>query len=125
MEEESASYMNKLKRQALVNGLDLPMLSIHQDFVDPDPAGRNKHIDHTKHCLDLCPQMGIPCMRLNSGRWGTIQSFDDLMKSNGSEPPLEGYTNDDAFKWCIDSIEKCILHAEQAGVIMALETAGG
>lgn len=125
MEDESTSYMNKLKRLALVNGLDLPMLSIHQDFVDPDPAVRNKHIDHTKHCIDLCSQMGIPCMRLNSGRWGTIKSFDDLMKANGSEPPLEGYTNDDAFKWCIDSIEKCIPHAEQAGVIMALENHWG
>jgi L-ribulose-5-phosphate 3-epimerase len=37
MEEESSGYLNKLKRAAFVNGLDLIMLSIHQDFVSPDP----------------------------------------------------------------------------------------
>ena len=125
MAEESVGYMNRLKRLAFVNGLDLIMLSIHQDFVDPDAAQRQKHIDHTKHCIDLAAQMGIPCVRLNSGRWGTIKSFDDLMAAGGVEPPLEGYTDDDAFQWCIDSTEKCIPHAEKAGVVMALENHWG
>jgi sugar phosphate isomerase/epimerase len=125
MEEESASYMNRLKRRAWENGLDLVMLSIHQDFVDPDPATRQKDIDHTKHCIDLAAQMGIPAIRLNSGRWGTIRSFDDLMKAKGDEPPIEGYVKDDAFKWCIDSIEKCLPHAEKAGVVMAIENHWG
>jgi L-ribulose-5-phosphate 3-epimerase len=125
MEYESVAYMNKLKRLAWVNGLDLIMLSIHQDFVDPDPALRQKHVDHTKHCIDLAAQMGIPCIRLNSGRWGTIRSFDDLMAAGGVEPPLEGYTDNDAFQWCIDSIEKCLPHAERAGVVMALENHWG
>lgn len=125
MEEESAAYMNRLKRQAWANGLDLVMLSIHQDFVDPDPEVRQKDIDHTKHCIDLAAQMGIPAIRLNSGRWGTIRSFDDLMKAKGDEPPIEGYVKDDAFKWCIDSIEKCLPHAEKAGVVMAIENHWG
>ena len=29
--------------------------------------------------------MSIPCVRLNSGRWKTIKSFDDLMKVKGAE----------------------------------------
>jgi sugar phosphate isomerase/epimerase len=125
MEEESASYMSRLKRRAWENGLDLVMLSIHQDFVDPDPATRQKDIDHTKHCIDLAAQMGIPAIRLNSGRWGTIRSFDDLMKAKGDEPPIEGYVKDDAIKWCIDSIEKFLPHAEKAGVVMAIENHWG
>ena len=36
------------------------MLSIHQDFVHPDPAERQKHVDHTKHCIELAAQLGIP-----------------------------------------------------------------
>jgi hypothetical protein len=36
MESEDVSYMNKLKQLAFAAGLSLPMLSIHQDFVDPD-----------------------------------------------------------------------------------------
>jgi sugar phosphate isomerase/epimerase len=125
MADETPAYMNKLKRLALAHGLDLIMLSIHQDFVSPDAAERQKNIDHTKHCLDLAYHLGIPCIRLNSGRWGTVKSFDELMKLNGQEPPLEGYTDDDAFKWCIDSIEKCVPHAEKAGVVMALENHWG
>jgi sugar phosphate isomerase/epimerase len=125
MAEESTGYLNKLKRLAFVNGLDLYMLSIHQDFVDPDPAKRQKDIDHTKHTIDLAHQMGIPSIRLNTGRWNTIRSFDDLMTAKGDEPPIEGYNDEDAFKWVIDSIEKCLPHAEQRGVVMAIENHWG
>jgi sugar phosphate isomerase/epimerase len=117
--------MNDLKRRAFLAGLALPMLSIHQDFVDPDPAARKKAIDHTRHCLDLAHQMGIPVIRLNSGRWGTIESFDELMKVKGNEPPIEGHTHDEAFDWCIDAIEQCLPHAERSGVMMALENHWG
>ncbi|MBA2645687.1 MAG: sugar phosphate isomerase/epimerase, partial [Pyrinomonadaceae bacterium] len=50
MAEESQAYLNKLKRAAFVKGLDLMMLSIHQDFISPDQAERRKHIEHTKRC---------------------------------------------------------------------------
>jgi L-ribulose-5-phosphate 3-epimerase len=125
MAEESTEYLNKLKRLAFTNGLSLYMLSIHQNFVSPDEKIRQQNIEHTKHCIDLASQMGIPAIRLNSGRWGTIPSFDDLMKVKGDEPPLAGYKNDDAFAWCIDSIEKCLPHAARAGVVLALENHWG
>ncbi len=125
MKDESTAYMNTLKQLAFRNGLDLVMLSIHQDFVFPGADERRKHIEHTKHCIDLAAQMGIPCVRLNSGRWKTIQSFNDLMKVKGDEPPLPGYTNDDAFRWCVDSIRECLPHAEKAGVTLALENHWG
>ncbi|MHC4597284.1 MAG: hypothetical protein ACYS19_20355 [Planctomycetota bacterium] len=47
-------------------------------------------------------------MRLNTGTWGTSKNFDDLMEKRGIEPPLPGYTDEDGFKWVIDSIEKCL-----------------
>ena len=125
MESEDTSYLNKLKRYAWVNGVDLINLSIHQDFVDPDPEKRKKAIEHTKHCIELAYQMGIPAIRLNSGRWDTVESFDKLMELKGQEPPIEGYNKDDAFKWCIDSIKKCIPTAEEHGVVMALENHWG
>ncbi len=125
MASESKQYMNRLKRMAWENGLDLFFLSIHQDFVDPDPARRQKAIDHTKHCIDLAYQMGIPAIRLNTGRWGTSGSFDELMEKGGVETPLEGYTDEDAFNWCVESINECLPTAEQAGVVMALENHWG
>jgi len=65
MTDESPAYLNKLKQAAFRNSLALPMLSIHQDFVAPSAEERQKHIAHTKHCIDLASQMGIPCIRLN------------------------------------------------------------
>jgi sugar phosphate isomerase/epimerase len=125
MTDDSPAALNRLKRLALINGLDLIMLTIHQDFVSPDPDERQKAVDHTRRCIDLAYQLGTPAIRLNSGRWKTIASFDDLMKAKGKEPPLPGYQEDDGFKWCIDSIEQCIPAAEKAGVVLALENHWG
>jgi L-ribulose-5-phosphate 3-epimerase len=125
MAEESPAYLNKLKNLAWQHGLSLPMLSIHQDFVHPDAAERNKNIAHTERCIDLAAQMGIPAVRLNSGRWKTIKSFDDLMKVKGNEPPLPGYSLEDAFRWCVESIRACLPRAEKAGVVLALENHWG
>jgi sugar phosphate isomerase/epimerase len=125
MQEETPGYLNRLKQAAFRSGLSLPMLSIHQDFVSPDAAEREKHIAHTRHCIGLAAQMAIPAVRLNSGRWKTIKSFDDLMKVKGNEPPLPGYSLDDAFRWCVDSIRECLPHAEKAGVVLALENHWG
>src|SRR5262245_48511627 len=37
MDSEERGYLEKLKRTAFTNGIDLICLSIHQDFVDPSP----------------------------------------------------------------------------------------
>ena len=125
MDGEAPGYLRKLKRHAFVNGVDLISLSIHQGFVSPDPKKRQRNIDHTVKCLELAHELGIPCIRLNTGRWGTIKSFDALMAARGIEPVLPGHTEDEGFKWCIDSIEKCLPAAEKNGVLMALENHWG
>ncbi len=125
MESEEKTYLNRLKRYAFQKGVALISLSIHQDFVSPDEAERQEAIDHTKHCIDLAHQMGIPSIRLNSGRWGTSGSFDALMANRGIEQPIEGYTDDDAFGWCINSIKECLPNAEEKGVLLALENHWG
>jgi len=122
---EHRAYLRKLKRHAFRNGIELVCLSIHQDFVQKDPGDLQKQIDHTHKCLEIAYELGIPCIRLNSGRWKTIQDFDDLMKARGIEPIPAGCTEDDGFKWCIEGIQKCIPKAEQCGVVMALENHWG
>jgi L-ribulose-5-phosphate 3-epimerase len=125
MESEDNAYIQKLKKHAFVNDIAFTCLSIHQSFVSPDKEFLAKEIEHTKRCIELAARMGIPCLRLNSGRWGTIKSFDELMKARGVEPILPGYTEDDGFKWCIDSIQQCLPTAEQHGVLLALENHWG
>jgi len=125
MDSEDASYVNMLKRRAWEQGLSIPMLSIHQDFVDPDPKARQKGVDHTIHCLELAARLGAPAIRLNTGRWGTTGSFDELMALGGKETPIEGYDDQDAIRWCVDSINACIASAAKYGVVMALENHWG
>jgi len=125
MDSEEKSYIHNLKRQAFENGIAFTCLSIHQGFVSPDKDVLRKEIEHTKKCIALAAAMGIPCLRLNSGRWNTIKSFDELMKNRGIEPILPGYSENDGFKWCIDSIHQCLPAAEEYGVLLALENHWG
>ena len=125
MEGESNDYLQKLKRHAVINGIDLCGMSIHQRFLSPDKEYRQKNIDHTLKCIELAYKLGIPVMRLNTGTWGTSKSFDDLMEKRGIEAPLAGYTDEDGFKWVIDSIEKCLPTTEKCGVILGLENHWG
>lgn len=122
---EHRVYLRNLKRHAFRNGIDLVCLSIHQDFVQPEASERQKQIDHTLKCIEIAYEMGIPCIRLNSGRWRTIKSFEDLMKARGIEPIMPGHTQDEGFAWCAECIEKCLPKAADCGVILALENHWG
>lgn len=123
--DSGIGYLQKLKRHAFRSGIDLVCLSIHQDFVDPSADVRRQQVEHTHKCIDIAHELGVPCIRLNSGRWNTIPSFDDLMKARGDEPILPGHTEDEGFKWCIEGIERCLRKAERCGVILALENHWG
>jgi sugar phosphate isomerase/epimerase len=125
MTDESNAYLQMLKRRAFVNGLALCGFSTHQGFVSPDPAVRQQNIEHTLHCLQLAHELGVPTMRVNTGRWQTIKSFDELMANRGIEPRLEGYSDDDGFGWVIDSFAQLLPHAEKYGVLMGLENHWG
>ena len=117
--------LHKLKRVALVNGLDLCGLSTHQGFVSPDETERNRNIAHTQHCLDVAYDLGIPTIRDNTGRWGTTEKFDELMANGGQEPTQEGFTDDQGFSWVIDAYGQLATHAEKRGVVMGLENHWG
>lgn len=118
-------YLQKLKRHAFTHGVDLICLSIHQDFVNDDAAARQKEVDHTLKCIEIAHALGIPCIRLNSGRWNTLPSFDALMKARGVEPVPPGQTEEDGFRWCIECIEQCLPRAAELGVVLALENHWG
>ena len=125
MEGESNDYLQNIKRHAVINGIDLCGMSIHQRFLSPDKDYRQENIDHTTKCIDLAYKLGVPVMRLNTGTWGTSKNFDDLMAHRGIEEPLPGHTDEEGFKWVIDSIEKCLPAAEKSGVILGLENHWG
>jgi sugar phosphate isomerase/epimerase len=125
MENASNDYLQRLKRRALLYGLDLCGLSTHQTFLTPDAAVRQRNVDRTIGCIELAYKLGIPTIRVNTGTWQTSKNFDELMKNRGIEPPLKGYTDDDGFGWVIDGLSRCLKAAEQSGVLLALENHWG
>ncbi len=125
MTDESPAYLRDLKRHAFLRGIDLVMFSIHQDFVSPWADERETAVQHTQYGIELALQLGIRAVRINSGRWRTISSFNDLMKVKGNEPPMAGYTEEDALQWCIAGMKQCIPAAEKAGIMLMLENHWG
>src|SRR6266481_5850583 len=62
------SYLQKLKRHAFHNGIAPVCLSIHQNFVQKDPAERQRQVEHTHKCLEVAHELGMQFIRPNSGR---------------------------------------------------------
>lgn len=123
--DTSNESLQKLKQRALINGMDLCGFSTHQGWVSPDPAERKKNTKKTIDSIELAYKLGIPTMRVNTGRWGTSRNFDELMANRGIEPTLEGYTDEDGFKWVIDGLSECLPTAEKCGVTLGLENHWG
>jgi L-ribulose-5-phosphate 3-epimerase len=125
MEDESTAAVNKIKRQAHSLGLALMGFSTHQGFVSPDAELRRSNVQKTLQQIELAARLGIPTMRINTGRWGTIKSFDELMARKGIEPPLADHTEQEAFGWVIGAIEALIPRAQECGVVLGLENHWG
>ncbi len=125
MHTKEDAYLRELKRRAFVNGMSLCGMSTHQGFVSPDAKVRESNIEKTKASIELAYKLGIPTIRVNTGRWGTTKDFDQLMKDRGIEKPLDGYKDEDGFPWVIDSLEKCLPTAEKCGVVLGLENHWG
>jgi sugar phosphate isomerase/epimerase len=125
MEDESTAAVNKIKRQAHALGLALMGFSTHQGFVSPDSELRRTNVQKTLHQIELAARLGIPTMRINTGRWGTIKSFDELMARKGIEPPPGAHTEREALGWVIGAIEELMPKAEERGVVLGLENHWG
>jgi sugar phosphate isomerase/epimerase len=125
MTAEDNAALQKIKRRAFVNGLDLMGFSTHQGFLSPNREVRQKNVDHTLRCIELAYAMGIPTMRVNTGTWGTSKNFDELMKNRGIEPPPKGVTDEDGFKWVAEAFAQLVKAAEKCGVVLGLENHWG
>jgi sugar phosphate isomerase/epimerase len=125
MHSKEPGYLQRLKRRAFELGLDLCGLSTHQSFLSPDREKRRRNVELTIASIELAYSLGIPTIRVNTGRWGTSESFDALMANRGIEPPLPGYSDQDGYPWVIEAISQCLPAAQRCGVVMALENHWG
>ena len=123
--EPAAQQMREYKRRAFSLGLDLMGYSTHQTFLRPDPAERKKNVEETIRFIEEAYAMGIPTVRVNTGRWDTSADFDVLMKNRGSEPALPGHTDEEAFGWVKEAFEQIVPHAEKCGIVLGMENHWG
>jgi sugar phosphate isomerase/epimerase len=100
-------YTNKLKRRALVLGLDICATSVGNKFSVPPGAERDKNLDLVKTWIKRAAEMGAPCMRIFGGA-----------------APKDS-TEGQAMAWIVECIQECLPLAEQHGVVLALENHGG
>lgn len=114
-----------LKAKALELGLDIYAVAVHNDFVNPSKGKRDQEVEKVERYLEAAYLLGAKAIRVNSGRWRTIASFDELMESGGVEPPLEGYSDEDAYGWVVECLSRLVPAAEEYGVVLALENHWG
>jgi len=123
--EPTAQQMREFKRRAFSLGLDLMGYSTHQTFLRPDPEERKKNVEETVRYIEEAYAMGIPTVRVNTGRWDTSADFDALMKNRGVEPSLPGHTDEEAFGWVKAAFEQIVPHAEKCGIVLGMENHWG
>jgi L-ribulose-5-phosphate 3-epimerase len=73
-------------------------------LLTPYAAKLTANIEDTKKCIEICHELGVPCLRANTGRCGAVPNFDELMRLHGVDPVLPGHTKEEGFKWCTDGI---------------------
>jgi sugar phosphate isomerase/epimerase len=114
-----------LKRIALAHAVDLVAVSANHNPVQPDPAARARQVAIVRRCIEAAAVLGAPAVRVFGGRWGTIRDFAAYMAAQGQEPPLPGYTEEDAFGWIVESFQACCASAAAHGIVLALENHWG
>jgi len=88
LESLSTTYLKEVRRAAFALGLDIYALDIHNNFVQPDEEKRRREVERVKRWIEIGAELGVKLIRIESGRWGTARSFDELMKMRGVEKPL-------------------------------------
>lgn len=124
-EKSEPAYLHTLKQYAFMRGVDIVAISAHHNFVHPDYSIRVEELNKLVRWIDVAYELGVPTVRAFGGRWNTIKSFEDFMAASGDEPPLDGYTDDDAFDWSIECFKIASYYAGKKGVTVALENHWG
>jgi sugar phosphate isomerase/epimerase len=125
LEQDSPEALYRLKQYMAARGVAPVSVSAHHNFVQPDPAERQAHVDRLTKWVDAAHDLGAPFVRAFGGRWGTVTSFADFMAAKGEEPPIPGYTEDDAFAWSIEAFAAAAEYAGTKGVTLLLENHWG
>jgi hydroxypyruvate isomerase len=88
------------------NNLVLSAYAIGNAFTITDPLKLQKQLDYVKNAIDTARALGADKLRVFGGS------------------PIPGFTRDESLNKVIEGLGQCLPHAEEAGVILALENHG-
>lgn len=106
-QEITREYLNGIKRQAFLAGLDISGGAIRNDYCQAAGAKLDADLEHTKTWIDHYAALGA----------GAIRVFA------GNVP--KGSTEEAAVQQCIENLEKACALAGEKGIFLALENHGG
>lgn len=100
-------YLRRLKRTIFSYGLDISGVAVGNTFCVVDEAERTRQVTSVLKWIGVTSLMGAPCLRVFAGK------------------VPEGSSEQEAYRWTVNALRECVLHAEEHGVILALENHGG
>jgi len=68
LDSYESSYLARVRQEAQVRGLELPMLCHSPDFTQPDPADRRREVEHTRDLFRVTAELGGKYCRVLSGQ---------------------------------------------------------
>jgi sugar phosphate isomerase/epimerase len=105
--EESARYLNHIKREAFRRGLEVAGTAVGGNFSNADAEARAEQVEHVKDWVIKSSMLGSPVLRVFAG----------------GRP--EGVEEAEARRWVREGLTQCAVTAAEHGVVLALENHGG
>jgi len=97
-------YVYRIKRKALLLGLDISGTGVRTDFAAPDREKREADVELVKTWTECALKLGAPVLRVFSGR---------------AAP--QGQAREEAMNWVVDALRRCADLGRNSGVMMALQ----
>ena len=105
--ELTPEYLNHIKRETFVRGLDVSGTAVGGNFSNAEESKRREQIEHVKQWLEYSARLGSSVMRVFAG---------------GAPDGVERAT---AEQWVRDGLAECAEVGAQHGVMLGLENHGG
>ena len=67
-EPPSENYINQIKREAFLLGLDISGTGVRNDFTLADDGARQAEIEHAKRWIEVAARLGAPVLRVFAGK---------------------------------------------------------
>jgi L-ribulose-5-phosphate 3-epimerase len=115
----------ELQQYGAVRGIRPITIASSNNPVQLDAAARAEDLSKLIEDIDWAAEIGAPFVRAQGGRWHTTNSFEEMTKNRGEEPPTDGFTEDQGFEWAIESLKFAAWYAGRRGVTLVLENHWG